>query len=186
MPVPVPVPVPVSVSHSLFLQVFVDDDDDSDGWSDDNDALAAVVPTVAPALLTPRPSDRGDSADGATTVVNSAGGMGAREVEEDDDMELDAMLSEMAAFHRREKATETKAEETVWAQLGGADMSNFRELVPEMAIEYPFELDDFQKEAIAHLEQNENVFVAAHTSAGKTVVAEYHSQHNNIILGFIH
>ena len=40
-------------------------------------------------------------------------------------------------------------------------MSNFRELVPEMAIEYPFELDDFQKEAIAHLEQNENVFVAA-------------------------
>ena len=34
-------------------------------------------------------------------------------------------------------------------------------------------LDDFQKEAIAHLEQNENVFVAAHTSAGKTVVAEY-------------
>ena len=31
---------------------------------------------------------------------------------------------------------------------GGADMGNFRELVPEMAIEYPFELDNFQKEAI--------------------------------------
>lgn len=38
---------------------------------------------------------------------------------------------------------------------------------------YPFELDGFQKEAIIHLERNEDIFVAAHTSAGKTVVAEY-------------
>ena len=38
---------------------------------------------------------------------------------------------------------------------------------------YPFELDIFQKEAVYHLERNESVFVAAHTSAGKTVIAEY-------------
>eukprot|EP00914_Ancora_sagittata_P031678 GHVO01064173.1.p1 GENE.GHVO01064173.1~~GHVO01064173.1.p1 ORF type:complete len:998 (+),score=151.22 GHVO01064173.1:303-3296(+) len=38
---------------------------------------------------------------------------------------------------------------------------------------FPFELDDFQKRAILHLENDEHVFVAAHTSAGKTVVAEY-------------
>lgn len=31
----------------------------------------------------------------------------------------------------------------------------------------------FQKQAILHLEQHDSVFVAAHTSAGKTVVAEY-------------
>lgn len=31
----------------------------------------------------------------------------------------------------------------------------------------------FQKQAILHLEQHNSVFVAAHTSAGKTVVAEY-------------
>ena len=31
----------------------------------------------------------------------------------------------------------------------------------------------FQKQAILHLENHESVFVAAHTSAGKTVVAEY-------------
>ncbi|KAE8705638.1 Helicase SKI2W [Hibiscus syriacus] len=42
-----------------------------------------------------------------------------------------------------------------------------------MAIEFPFELDKFQKEAIYYLEKGESVFVAAHTSAGKTVVAEY-------------
>jgi antiviral helicase SKI2 len=31
----------------------------------------------------------------------------------------------------------------------------------------------FQKQAIVSMEANESVFVAAHTSAGKTVVAEY-------------
>jgi len=52
-------------------------------------------------------------------------------------------------------------------------MLDFKEKVPEMAFKYPFELDTFQKQAIARLEEHENVFVAAHTSAGKTVVAEY-------------
>ncbi|KAJ2966235.1 hypothetical protein NUW58_g10710 [Xylaria curta] len=42
-----------------------------------------------------------------------------------------------------------------------------------MAREWPFELDTFQKEAVYHLENGDSVFVAAHTSAGKTVVAEY-------------
>lgn len=40
-------------------------------------------------------------------------------------------------------------------------------------LQYPFELDTFQKEAIYHMEVGDSVFVAAHTSAGKTVVAEY-------------
>ncbi|TDL28168.1 antiviral helicase [Rickenella mellea] len=52
-------------------------------------------------------------------------------------------------------------------------MKNFHELVPNMAHKYPFELDTFQKEAVYHLEMGDSVFVAAHTSAGKTVVAEY-------------
>ena len=42
-----------------------------------------------------------------------------------------------------------------------------------MAFTWPFELDTFQKQAVLRLERNESVFVAAHTSAGKTVVAEY-------------
>ncbi|KAK8784902.1 hypothetical protein V5799_008735 [Amblyomma americanum] len=41
------------------------------------------------------------------------------------------------------------------------------------AREYPFILDPFQKEAIVCLENNQSVLVSAHTSAGKTVVAEY-------------
>lgn len=38
---------------------------------------------------------------------------------------------------------------------------------------YNFTLDPFQKQAILHMEKFCNVLVAAHTSAGKTVVAEY-------------
>ncbi|WFD29439.1 Antiviral helicase ski2 [Malassezia sp. CBS 17886] len=62
-----------------------------------------------------------------------------------------------------------------WAHVVGTSkqMTNFHELVPYMAHDYPFELDTFQKQAVYHLERSESVFVAAHTSAGKTVVAEY-------------
>ncbi|KAF2871895.1 NUC185 domain-containing protein [Massariosphaeria phaeospora] len=62
-----------------------------------------------------------------------------------------------------------------WAHMVdiNREIRNFRELVPDMAREYPFELDTFQKEAVYHLEHGDSVFVAAHTSAGKTVVAEY-------------
>ena len=42
-----------------------------------------------------------------------------------------------------------------------------------MAKEYPFRLDPFQETSVACLERREDVMVAAHTSAGKTVVAEY-------------
>ncbi|CAK9034559.1 unnamed protein product [Durusdinium trenchii] len=38
---------------------------------------------------------------------------------------------------------------------------------------YSFQLDAFQQEAVNCLERRESVMVAAHTSAGKTVVAEY-------------
>eukprot|EP00250_Pteridium_aquilinum_P006887 c16713_g1_i1 orf=90-3122(+) len=41
------------------------------------------------------------------------------------------------------------------------------------AKEYPFALDPFQQEAVRCLEAGESVLVSAHTSAGKTVVAEY-------------
>lgn len=62
-----------------------------------------------------------------------------------------------------------------WAHVVDLDhkLENFKDVVPNMAREWPFELDTFQQEAVYHLEQGDSVFVAAHTSAGKTVVAEY-------------
>ncbi|KER34033.1 hypothetical protein T265_00220 [Opisthorchis viverrini] len=52
-------------------------------------------------------------------------------------------------------------------------LPSFSKLVKDPAYTWPFELDTFQKQAILCLERNQSVFVAAHTSAGKTVVAEY-------------
>lgn len=43
----------------------------------------------------------------------------------------------------------------------------------EMAKKYEFKLDPFQATSVACIERNESVLVAAHTSAGKTAVAEY-------------
>lgn len=39
--------------------------------------------------------------------------------------------------------------------------------------EFPFVLDPFQREALRCIENSQSVLVSAHTSAGKTVVAEY-------------
>ncbi|KZT72960.1 ATP-dependent RNA helicase [Daedalea quercina L-15889] len=75
----------------------------------------------------------------------------------------------------RKPARRTNIQKREWAHEVDINkpMTNFHELVPEMAHKYPFELDTFQKEAVYHLEMGDSVFVAAHTSAGKTVVAEY-------------
>ncbi|XP_044754948.1 exosome RNA helicase MTR4-like [Coccinella septempunctata] len=43
----------------------------------------------------------------------------------------------------------------------------------EPAKKYKFVLDPFQKESILCIENNQSVLVSAHTSAGKTVIAEY-------------
>lgn len=60
---------------------------------------------------------------------------------------------------------------TVWAYQVKSLPLDFASL--KLARRYPFELDTFQRQAIYYLEQGESVFVAAHTSAGKTAIAEY-------------
>ena len=59
-----------------------------------------------------------------------------------------------------------------WAIEDDLDISSFAE-IKNPPITFPFELDEFQKRSILHLEKHENVLVCAHTSSGKTVVAEY-------------
>jgi len=43
---------------------------------------------------------------------------------------------------------------------------------------FSFELDDFQKQAIDSINNDNNVLVTAHTGSGKTVIAEYAIYHN--------
>lgn len=98
--------------------------------------------------------------------------------EDDDSEEIDALLpKEFAAMEPRGQLAASRASKAgrEWAHMVALkpEFPNFRELVPNMARDWPFELDVFQKEAIYHIENGDSVFVAAHTSAGKTVVAEY-------------
>ncbi|KAI9786749.1 MAG: hypothetical protein M1816_007820 [Peltula sp. TS41687] len=94
------------------------------------------------------------------------------------DEEIDLILPvEYPALEPRSRLAVSAAKRhgKEWAHVVDVNrtMTDFRELVPNMAREWPFELDTFQKEAVYHLENRDSVFVAAHTSAGKTVVAEY-------------
>lgn len=118
-------------------------------------------------------------------VEHVGGGADTKGVESDDeqgsgeeDDDVDSLLPvEFPALepHGLLAASTAKRRGREWAHMVDVkrDITNFGELVPEMARTWPFELDTFQKEAVYHLESGDSVFVAAHTSAGKTVVAEY-------------
>ena len=98
--------------------------------------------------------------------------------DEEEEEDIDELLPvEFPALEPRNSllAGVQKQKGKEWAHVVDVnkDIPNFHELVPDMAREWPFELDTFQKEAVYHLEGGDSVFVAAHTSAGKTVVAEY-------------
>jgi antiviral helicase SKI2 len=68
--------------------------------------------------------------------------------------------------------TTTGSEWAITTRMSEAQLSQAEaKRVP--ALTYPFRLDLFQREAVCHIENGRSVFVAAHTSAGKTVVAEY-------------
>lgn len=97
------------------------------------------------------------------------------EAEDEDDIDSLLPIEFPALAPRSKLAMSAQRRGKQWAHMVDVNcqMLNFRELVPEMAREWPFELDTFQKEAVYHLENGDSVFVAAHTSAGKTVVAEY-------------
>ncbi|KAI8992195.1 NUC185 domain-containing protein [Mycotypha africana] len=97
------------------------------------------------------------------------------------DEELDSLLP--TALPPQKELTSKKLTKTAnenikrreWAHEINVNepFDNFHDLVSEMAMQFPFELDIFQKRAIYHLEMGDSVFIAAHTSAGKTVVADY-------------
>ncbi|KAJ1301523.1 hypothetical protein OPQ81_008771 [Rhizoctonia solani] len=89
--------------------------------------------------------------------------------------EVDDFLSQTDGITLPRRRPAPPVAKREWAHVVNVDkpFNNFHELVPDMAHKYPFELDTFQKEAVYHLEMGDSVFVAAHTSAGKTVVAEY-------------
>lgn len=89
--------------------------------------------------------------------------------------DIDDLLPMGIDFARNVVTAQKNLDRKEWAHVVDLNhkIDNFDELIPNPARTWPFELDTFQKEAVYHLEQGDSVFVAAHTSAGKTVVAEY-------------
>uniref|UniRef100_A0A8U7NI48 Uncharacterized protein n=1 Tax=Corvus moneduloides TaxID=1196302 RepID=A0A8U7NI48_CORMO len=65
--------------------------------------------------------------------------------------------------------------EEVWAEMvdAASPVEGFEQLLPDPAHKWPFRPDPFQQRAALCLERGHSVLVAAHTSAGKTAVAEY-------------
>lgn len=94
------------------------------------------------------------------------------------DEEVDELLPETSDYDFAGPKTvkpQRMIETGSWARPVDANHvpADYETVVPELAFAFPFELDAFQKQAVYHLERGESVFIAAHTSAGKTVVAEY-------------
>ena len=122
--------------------------------------------------------DEGESGANGAALNEHEPADDASTEEEEEEEDIDSLLPiEFPALepHGILAASTTKRGGREWAHMVDVrrEITNFRELVPDMARSWPFELDTFQKEAVYHLENGDSVFVAAHTSAGKTVVAEY-------------
>ncbi|XP_011306094.1 helicase SKI2W [Fopius arisanus] len=88
---------------------------------------------------------------------------------------LDALKLDDSSIPILKLIEKPKRMSTEWAEQLDVSVavSDFDRKVPKPAITFEYELDTFQKQAIIKLEEGCNVFVAAHTSAGKTTVAEY-------------
>ncbi|KAI9188040.1 Antiviral helicase ski2 [Blastocladiella emersonii ATCC 22665] len=119
------------------------------------------VPEPAPAAETEAPAAAAD-ADGDASSLEEA-------------LDVDVASGDPTATSTTKSAAAAAAasRKTEWAHVMTDPMDHFATSVPRLAHDYPFELDLFQKQAVYRLERGDSVFVAAHTSAGKTVVAEY-------------
>ena len=142
-------------------------DDDSEGdlaTSSGQIATAAIVDTVR--LLTDQAEEISIDSDEVDNLLidltitdfhqNSSG------------LKKDIPTNPLELARRRAK-DENDASRKSWASTKLLPIRDFHSLIPNPALAYRFTLDDFQQQAIARLERSESVFVAAHTSAGKTV-----------------
>jgi hypothetical protein len=130
--------------------------------------------------------DDGDSTGGDTSEEdeegsgsdrNDAQNAGDSGDGDDSDFELSDVLrvTSLPSGNTKTSKKEKSSTNPTWCvmdRIANID-EKLRAEVPTLAKQFKFELDDFQKEAAYRMERGESVFVAAHTSAGKTVCAEY-------------
>lgn len=164
----------------LFTQAMFDDDSlfgssSSESEDDDDDEEAEEEPLNAGVSVT------------VPTTVMDVDLENLAPIDEDDNVdELLTLLTESTQQSFSKKTSETIAMNPLnmavrqakdqndvtrksWASTTLLPIRDFQALIPNSAMTFPFVLDGFQQQAVARLERSESVFVAAHTSAGKTV-----------------
>ncbi|KAI5710130.1 hypothetical protein M8J75_005924 [Diaphorina citri] len=156
-------------------------DEDQDGSSDKpSETLSSETPVAVPQCDIKIKEEKDEETKKDTQK---------RELEDKNDITTDITLKKIKIEDEDEimRLTESKTKacmkvivvETLEACLHEVALPPDLEYQPlaqskeKPAREYPFVLDPFQKEAILCIENNQSVLVSAHTSAGKTVVAEY-------------
>ena len=92
-------------------------------------------------------------------------------IKEEENDEKKEIIKENKEEKKEDKKNEIKKKDIVYALEDKIDIKKYDEI--NLAMTFPFELDDFQKRGIIRVENHENVLVCAHTSSGKTIVAEY-------------
>ncbi|KAL8428846.1 hypothetical protein ACSSS7_006944 [Eimeria intestinalis] len=127
-------------------------------------AAGESSPGVA-ATTEPTTADEADAADTGSSSSARAAAAGVKEKDEPQDSPSTTSSSAPAASAAPAAAAAAAAAPAVAAAVSAP---------PRVAArQWKFRLDAFQQRSIQCLEAGENVLVAAHTSAGKTVVAEY-------------
>ena len=117
-----------------------------------------------------------------TSVESKSNNESDNEPDNDKENENEESFNESQEMEEEEKAEENQEsfenfqkrhdKMLKWAIEDDLDISAF-DKIKNPPITFPFQLDEFQKRSILRLENHQNVLVCAHTSSGKTVVAEY-------------
>lgn len=172
-------------SINLFSQAFLDDDSlfgssssedgGSENDSDDDNELDVNQDKRDAQVIVEIPSKALDDAENVNADVNDVDELLNELVRSTQPTSLrkpSAAINPLELASQRAKDQNDTKRKT-WASTKLLPITDFNALIPNPAMTFPFTLDDFQQQAVARLERSESVFVAAHTSAGKTVVAEY-------------
>ncbi|XP_071837928.1 exosome RNA helicase MTR4-like [Apostichopus japonicus] len=128
---------------------------------------AEISEETEPAVKRPRPPDEPEREEEQTKYEPVPKKPALAEFSEDIDI---------AEILPQVKSQTLEAEEGCTHEVSIPTEDEFEPLKPsgnKPAKDYPFILDPFQREALKCLENSQSVLVSAHTSAGKTVVAEY-------------
>ena len=167
-----------------------DSDDDDDGSNDDdrdddekgnegNESLQKNLRTEGKAKkakhipLTDMPQDPVDEVDALLFELLSLDQPARAFAKSSSVIPIHPPVSSIGTTASSKDNPKTRKSWAVTDYIPIASNSDFHALLPNPALTFPFELDDFQKQALLRLERSECVFLAAHTSAGKTVCAEY-------------